>query len=125
MNSKWPELWHGQTSLDCGADGAVLATVHTDAQPNDAHRAAFEEIDRRWNSLWPEFKSVVTDLMKQYDQGSPDWRNVRVLSISLPTGGSAVNLDWDVGVVFAGSDTEWDVPFVGWQSVPEKVQASW
>lgn len=125
MNTPWPTNWQGQTHLDCGADGQILTLVSTPTQPTRAHQKSFQLIMERWQTIWPEFKRVITDLMVSYKQATPDWSDVRTLYLHIPDEPLAEDAEWSLDVVFSSSDTLWTLPYSGWTAVPGRAQAMW
>src|ERR1044071_9957489 len=101
MNASWPTDWQGQTHLDCGSDRQVLTLVKTPSPPHGIHQRNFQLIIERWETIWPEFRTVITELMESYKQDSPDWNNMRALYMELSDEPVIEDAAWSLGVVFS------------------------
>lgn len=125
MSASWPTNWQGQTHLDCGSNGQVLTLVTTSNLPSGIHHKNFQLIVERWEKIWPEFRTVITELMESYKHDSPDWSCMRTLYVELSDEPIAEDAEWSVGVVFSAADTLWTLPYRGWSAVRGQAQAMW
>jgi len=125
MTEAWPKHWQGQTNLTCGTDGPALTLVSTPSQPCGIHEQNFRTIVTRWETIWPEFRRVITDLMASYRQEPPDWSAIQAVYLELSDEPIAEDAEWSVGVVFSAHDTLWSLPYRGFTACPERAQAVW
>ena len=82
-------------------------------------------IIERWETIWPEFRTVITELMESYKQDSPDWNNMRALYMELSDEPVIEDAAWSLGVVFSSAETLWTLPYRGWSAVRGQAQAIW
>jgi hypothetical protein len=125
MSAEWPTSWQGQTHLDCGADGQLFTTIGTSSQPNGIHQQNFQNISKRWFTIWPEFRQCITELMANYKQPEPNWSDVRVVHLELPDEPLAEDAQWSIGVVFSATETMWVLPYRGLAALPDEALAIW
>jgi hypothetical protein len=109
--------------MHCGADGQVLTLICTPTQPNGIHENSFQTVAGRWQTIWPEFRRSITDLVERYKQGPVDWGSIRTLHLELSNEPLAEDAEWSIGVVFSAAETMWVLPYHG--LVPGEAQAIW
>ena len=91
--------------------------------PTGIHAKNFETIVTRWHELWPEFRSIITELMVSYGREKPDWSRVNSVYIDDPCERVIEGAEWSMGVVFSDDTTLWSLPYDGWSACPRKAQA--
>jgi hypothetical protein len=50
-----------------------MAVVTCDGQPVGIHAKNFELIASRWHELWPEFRQVITELIRSHGAKGLQW----------------------------------------------------